>query len=421
MQLDIESLKNEYIYILLDLLYTIHVERSYLQQDVRIAPAYSWVGDIINNIANNLLSLEEDVENILEWIKQKIIAFEKVERDNINLTEHLILKLEEQGIDVESMSVEEFFDFFSKQSDSLRYDYGIDQGILQKHFFYEGDYMRHWNGEFTRLELLVMDKYNMSSKEASLLLTTINTIGVCTYASTANNIVAEFIDNPKEFEELFGFPMIRENEDGEIVLNSEELLIDLYVHANSKDHHYVDINGEIYYTIDSIYDITESGMIVDKDMIEYDEKGRPKIKEQQYSNLNNTNEYIKAKNSQYEYEYTCTTISEFEAFGDFYDEMEQEERQEYKLKKVQELRKLEEQGYQLEVSVIGDDASSTFFTLVENDYIYELNNGGHRMKITEITEEGVYCSTWGRKAFLTYDEILTKPGNEIYCARIVKR
>lgn len=420
MQVDVETLKNECIPGFRILLNNIKTLRSDIKS-VPVPSACSWVGDRLNSIFNNVSNTEVNIENISEWIKEKVIEYERLEKENINLSESLTLKLKERGVDIESMSIEEFFEFFSNQSDKIKNDYGIDQGILENYYYYSGDQFITWQG-YDRLELLVMDKYDMSSKDAALLLTTMNTIGICTYASTVNNIIAEFRNNPKEFEEVFGFPMIRENEKGEIILNSEELLIDLYVYANSKDTHESETGAKTF-SIDSLYDITESGMIVDKDMVEFNDNGRDKVKAQQYvSDDLITNEYIKTKNSKYRYTQIETTVGEWEAFVDYYDEMEQEEKEEYIAEKVQMLRELEAQGYQFEVDIVGggEPGMTTDFTLVDTDYTYKLSDSAHRMKITEIADEGVYCSTWGKKAFLTYDEVLSKYGNTILATKVEK-
>ena len=72
----------------------------------------------------------------------------------------------------------------------------------------------------------------LTKKQASVILSSVNDVGACSYAAKANAIFYKFSNNPELFQEKFGFPMYKLNDNGERVLNSSELLLDMYMFAN---------------------------------------------------------------------------------------------------------------------------------------------------------------------------------------------
>lgn len=67
--------------------------------------------------------------------------------------------------------------------------------------------------------------------KASVILSSVDDVGACSYAAKANAIFYQFSNNPDLFEEVFGFPMYK-TINGVKTLNSNELILDLYVYAN---------------------------------------------------------------------------------------------------------------------------------------------------------------------------------------------
>lgn len=66
-----------------------------------------------------------------------------------------------------------------------------------------------------------------SDKEIEELLQKLNSEG-CGYVAFANIIVDEYRRKEEEFEEIFGFPLFLENEDGDISVDYNRLIVDLY-------------------------------------------------------------------------------------------------------------------------------------------------------------------------------------------------
>lgn len=71
-----------------------------------------------------------------------------------------------------------------------------------------------------------------SDHDASVIMSTVDDAGACSYAATVNEIFASFEGREFEFQQKFGYPMYKVKE-GKTVLNSNELLLDLYVYSNT--------------------------------------------------------------------------------------------------------------------------------------------------------------------------------------------
>lgn len=87
------------------------------------------------------------------------------------------------------------------------------------------------NQEYFGLKNKLMTKYGFSSETASIIMSSVDDAGACSYASTCNEIFYKFKDNPRQFEKIFGYPMYKTTH-GVTSLNDTELLLDLYVYAN---------------------------------------------------------------------------------------------------------------------------------------------------------------------------------------------
>ena len=87
--------------------------------------------------------------------------------------------------------------------------------------------------EYLKSQAFLMSK-GMTEKEAVALLYEIDSTGICTYADITNEILTSFRYDPRRFKEKFGFSMYTYN-NGKRVLNSSELILDLYTYANSQN------------------------------------------------------------------------------------------------------------------------------------------------------------------------------------------
>lgn len=408
----------------------------------------------LSNMPQDIFNINENIKNFEKWLDGKISSLGNAESSNKSLIDNIfswlsnlffddnttsdtaeILRiLEESGVDIENMTTNEFFAYFSSS------DYGVDQGVLREYFYYEedenGNLILDEKGKpilvkkenYPRIEKLVMDKYNMSAKDAAVLITCLDSIGACSYAATVGNIIAEFKDSPEEFEEIFGFSMYRKTEDGKVVLNQEELLIDLYVYANSqgekKQKRWKTEDGYI----DSTFDKYEGKLVVDTEMLGKDEKGSPQFKNQQYlyetSGPTKIGEsYLNSKTISYKYDNnTIVTLAET-AYGIDRNDIE-------KIKK--DVNKRINNGEEVTLTMWpgftngqwqsdSQNIDPIYFDYYIGEYAWTCElDGNHTVKVTNATDEGLLFSTWGYEAFISYDELERRGAFDLYSTDISK-
>ncbi len=139
--------------------------------------------------------------------------------------------------------------FFSAYGNS----YGTDQGALSTLFNYqlaEGSYLsgrnvrnipvaniisKLGNTKYFELKNKLLN-LGYSKRDASIILSGVDNTGACSYAAVANEIFATFYGKSELFENYFGFPMYYTNDFGKLSLNTEELLLDMYLYENDVSH-----------------------------------------------------------------------------------------------------------------------------------------------------------------------------------------
>ena len=109
--------------------------------------------------------------------------------------------------------------------------FGVDQGIFGK--LDQGLWWQfgHVDPEFIKIRDKFVER-GMNSQDVVKFFNMIDSQGACTYARAIENLVHKYKDAPEYFEKKFGFPLYLENDDGEKVLNSGEILADLYLYVN---------------------------------------------------------------------------------------------------------------------------------------------------------------------------------------------
>lgn len=152
------------------------------------------------------------------------------------------------------------YTFFKNFGSSYDSTYGVDQGSIEslctytlngKEFSYREArdivntykergiaipiFKKTGTKEYFELKDKLISR-GFNNSQASVILSSVDDVGACSYAAKANSIFYQFSNNPKLFEERFGFPMYKVSSDGKTVLNSTELLLDMYVFANDTDN-----------------------------------------------------------------------------------------------------------------------------------------------------------------------------------------
>jgi len=108
------------------------------------------------------------------------------------------------------------------------YNGALKQGKPLPHF------KKQASAEYFKLKNKLLAQ-GFSSSDASIIMSTIDDAGACTYAATVNEIFYAFKGREYEFQQKFGYPMYK-IENGKTKLNFNELLLDLYVYVNSEEN-----------------------------------------------------------------------------------------------------------------------------------------------------------------------------------------
>ena len=149
--------------------------------------------------------------------------------------------------------------YFSHYGNSKEAKYGSDQGGISSlcRYIYNGkEYafrqamyivnkalnngqpLPHFKKEGTVEYFKLKNKLilqGFSSDDASVIMSTVDDVGACSYAATVNEIFNSFYGKESEFQQIFGYSMYVV-EDGKTRINYNELLLDLYVYANSVEN-----------------------------------------------------------------------------------------------------------------------------------------------------------------------------------------
>ena len=91
-----------------------------------------------------------------------------------------------------------------------------------------------YNTENNKFNFLLnkLTERGFSEEDAIFIIENLDSVGACTYAATANAIITQLMNNPEQFQKIFGFPMY----DPDGTFNGEELILDLYLFANSEEN-----------------------------------------------------------------------------------------------------------------------------------------------------------------------------------------
>lgn len=302
-------------------------------------------------------------------------------------------------------------------------DYGADQAAIEKLSVYELNGRKYnyrnaikvikdakRNGEaipyFKRIntqEYLYLKNKIMNmgftSNDSTIIMDTINAAGACSYASVCNNIYYLFRNREGYFKKIFGYDMYKSN--GEF--NSAELLLDLYIYANTEENggHFIkkNINGK--YELNKEYFSSETIDIYGRDTLdahkqEYMSLG---IKGRNNDTINN---FLKSKNQNLSYE------SSF--FIDNFDKVKYSIEEQKQI--IAELSKrLNDSEIALDMNYFMDpNHPIVAYSCDPENYVDVSTNNwnegaGHSVTITGIADSGFFISSWGREYYITFENL----------------
>lgn len=249
------------------------------------------------------------------------------------------------------------------------------------------------SSERTR-QIEILTKKGMSNVDALKTLSAINTDGVCTYAASANAILYAYRDHPDLFEKDFGFKMFTEI-DGKKVLNTNELVIDMYTDINAHN----DKLGN-----DRLFKIENGKLSVNN----LNTSKQLRLNSDSYTSVDT---YLKRKNATLSLTYDGAKIARDDVIG------ESKKYFETSLKEG-------------DVLIMGIKDPKNLSALIESDKnvkndgilkIFDSNGNliadtgswsegeGHAVFVTGTTDKGLKISTWGTPGVITYENL-----NETY-------
>ena len=304
--------------------------------------------------------------------------------------------------------------------------FGVDQGIIYNLCSYEGPdgkmyhyrevkeicnkarengrtlpiFKKYGNDEYFSLKNK-LKKLGFNDSDASIVLSSIDDFGACSYAAICNTIFNKFRKRPDLFEEAFGYSMYRKD-NGKLKLNSSELLLDLYLFANDKRN-----GGKFFYTnanggknIDSIY---KANVI--------DSVGRSILngKEQFFfiSDNNNNDEminnFLKSKSSKLEYYGNYIFRNAFCSNRKPLNDIELHY-------VIQTIKNEIKRGKALGLYVAHDENFPVTFSAMDKNVsdvsTANWNEGGaHDVGIIGINKDGLIVSSWGNKYLISFSDL----------------
>ena len=317
---------------------------------------------------------------------------------------------------------ERFFENYRSSDGS----FGVDQGIIYNLCSYEGPdgkmyhyrevkeicnkarengrtlpiFKKYGNDEYFSLKNK-LKKLGFNDRDASIVLSSIDDFGACSYAAICNTIFNKFRNRPDLFEETFGYSMYRKD-NGKLKLNSSELLLDLYLFANDKRN-----GGKFFYTnanggknIDSIY---KANVI--------DSVGRSILngKEQFFfisDNFNNDemiNNFLKSKSSKLEYYGNYIFRNAFCSNRKPLNDIELHY-------VIQTIKNEIKRGKALGLYVAHDENFPVTFRAMDKNVsdvsTANWNEGGaHDVGIIGINKDGLIVSSWGNKYLISFSDL----------------
>ncbi len=286
--------------------------------------------------------------------------------------------------------------------------YGIDQHCTQPNY----QNFLAFLAERQKTIKYMQKFYKMSKKDAVKTLNLMegrsrNMEGLCTYSAMSNAIAQHYKNNPKQFAKDFGYPLLTNygapyGTKKKII--NEFLMVDLFINTNPKLFK-KNKKGETRLNEDLIY----------KDWVKKGEKADTWDKYYIDSYAYNTDEEITsflqkrtgkkdisvkckvtafANNSKY----TSVNNKSSIKFGEEVDTPEYIKNEQKDI-----LRSEKDEGKQILLS-IHPKKGKTVPMLSKDNRIEECDEG-HMIYVTEVLDNGVWVSSWGKRYYISYDNI----------------
>ena len=217
---------------------------------------------------------------------------------------------------------------------------------------------------------------------ATMILDSIDTTGVCSYASVANMLFNTYMNNPKQFQKEFGFKLYS-IVNGKQEINSLELLADMYIYINS------DLCGG------SLFKITDGKITLTSEKIDTNQQIR--LSNSSGIKYDLVNKYLKVKNSSLVFETKSLSSARDINVSKYTAE---------NIRNV--IARAMQDGKQVSLGIY---QSNKEFRFLENGEVKQSSlkwkeGNGHAVFVTGLTKDGVIVSTWGERRTISFDDFI---------------
>lgn len=307
----------------------------------------------------------------------------------------------------QTMTDYEELDRFFTNVDDHKQHYGVDQGYLEKLYKFNNQYFSENGLIVTRHRKLAEPEYfrlksklesqGFSANQASQIIAGLNSTGACSYASIANGFMAQFKDNPDEFEKIFGFNMYTTNMDGERILNSGELLLDMYTYFNDKKN-----GGKLFVTnsdgTKTLLSLSDNFELLGR-FRNLDASNQEYMSTSFGMKRDVINKYIRSKNSKLKF-----NSMEIKNYGTNVttDKLRQI---------VIQVNEQLSHGSGMDMGIYQDSNYALRMISLDNPFYsittHDWHEGdGHAVFVTKVANDGFVVSSWGRRFLIPFEDLL---------------
>lgn len=242
----------------------------------------------------------------------------------------------------------------------------------------------------------------MSLLEARRTLCAIDSAGVCSYASVVNSIFQRYENREADFKRDFGYDMFT-TINGHKEFNGPEFLLDLYIFANSNRNLFNKNNPLFYY--DGIGELHIGSPFNTENQVYLSKYG--------YKAIDTINAFLESKKAGLVYDSTIYTFAP-EAL---------KSTQASSKKNIDNIKAMiidyikANPNNCVELGVYADEKKKLFGSKVANPFPFfnpdgslfeNMEDGGHAVCVTGVSEDGLYVASWGKKLFIPFEALIKR-------------
>lgn len=289
-------------------------------------------------------------------------------------------------------------DLYYYDVDGCRYDASRFEGLVKEGRKPFGEIKKVGQSRYVEIKNKLTNK-GFSNRDASAIISGVNSKGACSYAASANEIFSVYRNAPNKFAEVFGFPMYQRTSSGGTRLNDSELILDLYMFSNDK------VNGG-----DLFDSRSRPPKIISFESEQRDIFGRNQLnasKQKYMSTSSGKNEveidkYLKSKNSNFRY------VSEIVTNRASTNNKRLSE--DAMIKMISGVNERMEAGQNITLGIYTSKNAEIRMIPKDNHSVSVTTNnwtegGGHSVFVTDICTDGFMVSSWGGRFLIPFSDL----------------